>query len=131
MAAVPEAIALAGDVDDCGVLQEPIQNGGGGRHVADQLGPVLQRTIAGHHRRTILVPAHDDLQQAFAAAPGKLFHSHVVDNEQVGVKIPGQRLVLGAQILVAQKVAGQVEDGSVQNHEAALDGLVSDGLNQK
>lgn len=65
---MPQAVAFAGDVDDRGVLKEPVQNGGGRRHVADQFGPVLQRAIAGHHRRAVLMSAHDDLQQAYGLA---------------------------------------------------------------
>jgi DNA-binding helix-hairpin-helix protein with protein kinase domain len=55
----------------------------------------------------------------------------VVNDEQVGLEIPGQRFVLGAQIFLTKEVASQIEDGAIQNHEAALDRLVSDSLSQK
>ncbi len=64
-------------------------------------------------------------------APRKLLHPHVVDDQQIGLEIPIQGFVLLAQVLVAQEVAGQIEDGAVQHQEAGLDGLMPDGLNQK
>ena len=40
---VAHAIALAGNVDDLGMMQEAIEDGAGRGHVTDQLAPVLQR----------------------------------------------------------------------------------------
>jgi hypothetical protein len=42
-------------------------------------------TKDGHHRRAILVPALDDLQQILAKAAWKLFHSHMVDDQQIAL----------------------------------------------
>lgn len=43
-AMVPQPVTFAGDVDEGGVLEEPVQDGGGRRHVPDQLGPILPPT---------------------------------------------------------------------------------------
>src|SRR6185437_11057470 len=59
--AVAQAVAAAGDGDHLGVVQEAVEDGGGGGHVADELAPVLQRAVAGHHGRADLVASHDDL----------------------------------------------------------------------
>ena len=42
LVALPTAIALAGDVDDLGMMQEAIEDGAGRGHVADQLAPILK-----------------------------------------------------------------------------------------
>ena len=68
---VLQPVAAAGDGDDLGMMQEPVEDGGGGRHIADQLAPVLQRPIGGHHRGFGFVPPHDDLKQVFAGALGQ------------------------------------------------------------
>ncbi len=95
-----QAITPAGDVDDRGVLQESVEDRGGRRHVADEFGPILQGTVAGHHRRAVLVAAHDDLQQAFPRSLWKLFHPHVVDDQQIGLEVTVERLVLLTQFLI-------------------------------
>ena len=38
---VTKAVALAGDLDDLGMLQEAIQDRGRGGHIADELAPIL------------------------------------------------------------------------------------------
>ena len=44
-----ESITFTGELDDLGVVQETVENGGRGGDVADQLAPIFQRAIAGHH----------------------------------------------------------------------------------
>ena len=126
-----KAITLAGNVDDGGVLQEAVQNRGGSGHVADQFGPIFQRPVAGHHGRAVLMASHDDLQQAFAGAAWKLFHSHIIHDEQVGFEVAIERFVLLPQLLVTQEVSGQIEDRAIQDQEAGFDRLMPNGLNQK
>ena len=53
--------------------------------------------------------AHDDLQQAFPRSPGKLFHPHVVDDQQIGLEVTVERFILSAQLFIPQKVPGQIE----------------------
>src|SRR5271166_1314675 len=81
--AVPDAhaIALAGDVDDLGMMQEAIQDGAGRRHVTNQLAPILQGSIRGHHRALQLISAHDDLEEELPALGRKLLDPHVVNDE--------------------------------------------------
>src|SRR5271157_2457165 len=79
---VAHAIALAGDVDDLGMMQEAIEYGAGRRYVADQLAPILQRSIRGHHRALQFITPHDDLEEKLPALGGKLLDPHVVNDEQ-------------------------------------------------
>ena len=49
------------------LVEQAIEDRGGSRHVTDQLAPVLDRTIAGHHRATHLITTHDDLEEKLTA----------------------------------------------------------------
>jgi hypothetical protein len=65
---VAEAVALAGDLDDLGMLQEAIQDRSRGGHIANEFAPVLQGSVRGHHRAFDFVATEDDLEQAFSAS---------------------------------------------------------------
>ena len=62
---------------------------------------------------------------------GQLLHAHVVDDQQVGLEIAGQDLLLAAERFVVQEVADHVEDRTVQHDEAALDRLIADRLDEE
>ena len=61
----------------------------------------------------------------------QLLHPHVVDDQQVGLEIPGQHLFLAVERLVVQEVADDVEDRPIQHEQPLLDGLMAEGLDQK
>ena len=61
-----ESITLAGDLDDLGVVQEAVEDRGRGRDVSDELAPVFQGAVAGHHGAAGFVAVEDDLEQVFA-----------------------------------------------------------------
>jgi hypothetical protein len=67
----PQPVAFAGDLDDLGVLEDAVEDGGGGRNVADQLAPVFQWAVGGHHRGADFVTPHDDLEQVLPAPLGQ------------------------------------------------------------
>jgi len=54
---------------------------------------------------------------------GKLLHDHVGDDEQVGLEVLVQILVLTGENLVVEKIPHPVEDGSIPYDEAVFDGL--------
>ena len=54
------------DGDHLRVVQESVEDRGCGRHVADQLAPILDGPIRGHHRRARLVA--DGLNQMTLAS---------------------------------------------------------------
>ena len=110
------------------MVQEAVEDGGGRRHVADELAPVLDRAVRGHQRRAVLVTAHDDLEKVLARPIGQGLDSHVVDQQQIRLQIPGQDAFLAAQRFVPHEVPDQVEDGAVEDEAAGLDDLVADGL---
>ena len=88
-----EPVALAGDGDNLRVVQKAIEDRGGGGHVLQELAPVFRGAVAGHDRRFVFVPAHDDLEEIFPGMFGELLESHVVDDEEIGLEIMPQDFV--------------------------------------
>ncbi len=60
-----DPVTPAGNVDDLRVMQEAIQDGGGGRNIADEFAPFLDGPVGGHHGGAFLVATHDDLEEIF------------------------------------------------------------------
>jgi len=110
------------------VVQEAVEDGGGGGDVADELAPFFEWTVGGHERRAQLVAAHDDLEEVFAGLGRELFDAHVVDDEQVALEVA----LHGALVFLVESVLAQVgedvEDGAVEDDFAGFDEFVSDGL---
>jgi len=111
-------------------MQEPVEDGSGGGHVAEQLAPFLQWPVAGHDSGTVFVTAHNDFQQILAGVFGQLFEAHVVNDDQIGLQVFAQGFVLLIKGFVLHEVPDQIEDGTVKHQEVYLDGLVTDGLGQ-
>ena len=63
---IAKPAAAAGDGDDLGVVQEAVEDRRRAWYVADQLTPIFQRAVAGHHRRAGFVASYDDLEQHFS-----------------------------------------------------------------
>ena len=64
------------------VMQQAIEHGADGGDIAEQLAPVLDRTVGGEQRAEALVAAHDDFQQILGGGVRQLAHAEVVDDEQ-------------------------------------------------
>lgn len=80
---VRESLAAACDLDDLSVAEGAVQNGSGDGHIAQQLAPVFERTIAGHQRRLYFVATMGDFEQLFSQKLGQLLHFHVIDDQQI------------------------------------------------
>jgi hypothetical protein len=125
-----ESEAFSGEGDNPGMVKEPVENGGGGGHIADELTPILEGAVGGHEGGAVFVAAHDDLQQVLTGVLGQLLQSHIVDDEQVGLEVMAQETVLLVEGLVLEKIADQIEDRGVADKQVALDRFVADGLGQ-
>jgi len=77
--AVLEPVAASGYRDHFGVVEQSVEDGAGGRHVAKELSPFLDGTIGGHQGGAVFVAAHDDLQEDFAAFGRQDLEPHVVN----------------------------------------------------
>ena len=69
---VLEAVALACESNDAGVVQEPVEDGDGSRDVVEEFSPVLEGPVGGHERGAVFMAAHDDLQQVLPGMLGQL-----------------------------------------------------------
>src|SRR6056297_962659 len=125
-----QAIAPAGDLDQLRVLQEAVQDRRRRRDVTDQLAPVLQRTVAGHHRAAELMTTHDDLEQELTALLRQLLHAHVVEDQQVRSQVAFQDSFMTLEGFIVQEVTHAVEDAAVVNRVALTDQRQTDALNQ-
>jgi hypothetical protein len=63
-----QAVAAAVDGDDLGAVQQAVEDGSGGGHVAQQLAPFVHRAVGGHDGGADFMAAQDDFEQQFAAA---------------------------------------------------------------
>jgi hypothetical protein len=125
---VLEPIASSFEGDDLGVVEEPVEDGGGAWHVADELAPIFEWSVACHDGASGLVAPHDDLEEVFPAVLGELLHAHVIDDEEIGSEVAGERGVVVFDRFFVEEVADDIEDGSVEHGSALLDGGVADGL---
>src|SRR5208283_4154600 len=115
-------------LQDVSVVQQAVEHGGNGGAVAEQLAPVLNRTIRGQQCAGAFVATHDDLQQFFSGRQRQFAHSEIVDDQQGH---GGQQL----HVLFTRAVQGSVGQIFQQRvrfpieHAVALqDDGVSDGL---
>jgi len=111
-------------------MKEPVQDGRGAGHVAQEFAPLVNRSVAGHDGGAVFVAPHDDFQEILPGMPGQGFESHVVNDDQFGFEVFAHGAFLLAEGFVFQKVPDQVEDGTVEHVEVHLDGFVADGLGQ-
>ena len=60
-------------------MQQAIEYGTNGRDIAEQLAPILDRTVGSQQRAASFVAAHDDLQQILGGSLRELAHAEVID----------------------------------------------------
>ena len=110
------------------VVQQPIQHGGDGGAVAEQLSPVFYGPIRRDQRAGSLVASHDDFQQFLGGGQRQLAHSQVVDDEK---RHGGEQfhvlLAVAVQCGVCQLFQQDVRF-AIEHTIALLDDRVSDGL---
>ena len=112
---VLHAVAATRDRDGGGVVKEPIEDRSGGGHVGEELAPFFQGPIARHDGRTVLVAAHHHFQQVFAGMFGQLFEAHVINDDQIGLQVFPQGIILLIKGFVLHEVPDQIEDGTVEH----------------
>jgi hypothetical protein len=95
------------------MMQEPIEDRRRGGNVAQQLAPIFQWPIGGHHGRTSFIATHHDLEQELAAALGKLLHPEVINDQQVRFEIPRHYSLVTIHRFVMQQIPNHIEDAAV------------------
>jgi len=81
-----ETIAVAPDVDDPGVMQEPVEDGRSDDGIAKELLPVAEAFVRGDDRRALLVAVRDELEEqiGLAALDGQV--AGLVDDDQAALR---------------------------------------------
>jgi hypothetical protein len=62
------------------VMQQAIEHGTGGGHIAEQFAPMFHRAIRSQQRAKSLVAAHHNFQQILGGGVWQLAHAEVVEN---------------------------------------------------
>ena len=78
----PESIAGAFDLNDDGVMQQPIQQSGGDHGVAEHVSPFGKASIGGENHGTFFVASTDQLKEQIGAFPGQWQVADLIDDEQ-------------------------------------------------
>ena len=69
------------------MVQEAVEDGGGSGNIANKLAPFFEWPVGGHQRGAHFVAAHNDLKEVFSGFGRELGDAHVVDDEQVALKV--------------------------------------------
>ena len=78
----PESIAGAFDLNDDGVMQQPIQQSGGDHGVAEHVSPFGKASIGGENHGTFFVARTDQLKEQIGAFPGQWQVADLIDDKQ-------------------------------------------------
>ena len=78
-----ESVAGAVDGEHLGVVEEPVEDGGGERFVAEGVGPFGDGLVGGDDRRAARVAAVDDLEDAVGVGAVELEVAGFVDDQQL------------------------------------------------
>jgi hypothetical protein len=108
--ALVKAEAFALHLHDLGVSQEAVENRCGRRDVAEELPPVLSRSIRGDQGGSRLMASHEDLQKVFRSAWTELLHAEVFENKKVNVGELIDEAATFAGGFSFSEVLSQVED---------------------
>ena len=129
--AVFEAVAPTGDLEDFGVVQKAVEDGGGGGNVTEEFAPFFEGAVGGHEGGAQFVAAHDDFEEVFAAFGRELFDAHVVDDEEIAAEVVVEDFLMPLGVVgVVTEVGEDVEDGTVEDGFAEFDQGVADGLGE-
>ena len=71
-----EPVAVAGDLNDDGVMQQPVQECGGNHVIAEQLAPLAKTPVGGEDDGAALVAGVDQLEEQVGAT---LLHRQVAN----------------------------------------------------
>ena len=77
-----EAVALAVHLQDVDVVGEPVQQRAGEPFRAEDLGPLVEGKVGGHHCGAPLVALAEDLEEQFRPGSGQGHEAQFVDDQQ-------------------------------------------------
>src|SRR5208283_1988798 len=87
-----ETVRLAAGLDDGGVEGEPVDDRGAEAGVGEGPGPAAERLVGGDGHACLLLPFRQYLEEQLGAAAVEFHVAELVDAEQVGAAVAGDRL---------------------------------------
>src|SRR5215472_5521134 len=122
------AEAPAFDDDRLGVVQDPVEDGGGQRAVIiEDLRPVLVGAVGGDHHRRALVALADDLEEQIGAELVDGQVAELVDDEQAGLEITADLALEPPSGLRCGERVDDVDGGGEERGVAADAGGAAEG----
>jgi hypothetical protein len=79
---LPHPEAVAADVDDVAVVEQPVDQGCSHDLIAEDLAPLLEALVAGQHGGGVLVAAAHELEEVHRAGAGDRQVADLIDDEQ-------------------------------------------------
>ena len=119
---LPHPVAVAADVDDVAVVEEPVDQRRRHHVVAEHAAPLLEALVRGEHRGGALVAGVDQLEEQDRAVLGDRQVADLVDHQQCGMR---QHLEAARQVarrLRLHERLDQVREGAVVDAASGLGG---------
>lgn len=105
--ALPEAVGLADEFDDVGLVGQPIQEGQGQFFITKDLSPITKLEIGGHDQRDPLVQGGTELEDQMSAEIGEGDEAQLIQNDQLVAQGGGNELVEGMVLLSRDQLVDQ------------------------
>src|SRR5271155_4959290 len=100
------------------IVYEPIEDGVGDGRIGDCFVPVIDRQLAGHNRRTAVVPILDNLKNVAALLGGERGEAPIVQDQQLdarqALEQPGMTPIAASECeSIEQPWHAMIEDGAI------------------
>jgi hypothetical protein len=118
-----EAVALAADVEDVAVVEEPVEDGGGDDRVAEHLAPLGEALVGGQDHAAALVASRDQGEEGGGGRAVVGPDAELVDDQHLGGELDAQVAVEAVLGLGAAEVFHQVVGAGEVDAVAGLDRL--------
>src|SRR5690242_16375249 len=118
-----QPVAGAFDLDNDGVVEQPIKQGGGDDGIAKDLSPLGKAAVGGQDHRALFVAGIDELKEEITAAVHDRQITDLVDDEQRGAAEPADALAQLTLTLGLGEGADDVGKGGEVDAAPSLDGL--------
>ena len=87
------APAARAECEHVRVVEQPVQQRGHGRGVAEEFAPVAHGAFGREDDRRAFIPAHDELEPIFGGGWWQFAHAEIVDDQQrIGQRCRGDLL---------------------------------------
>jgi hypothetical protein len=119
-AAFAQAVALAFERDHGGVVDEPVDEGGGDHRVAEDLAPLLEAAVGGDGDRAALVAARHQREEEVGGLAFERQIADLVDDEQVVALEPAELVLELVAVLCGLEPADPLLRGREGNAVTVL-----------